>query len=416
METNKTGVIARLKTSVRARAAALRHRHPSRALQVILVVGQDGTEGTVAFLASILRSTGAKVGVATQQYIEIGDERAAGSDKADISGDAFRLQGLLAQMRKAKCKYALLEVPPELPAHQFEGVNPSMVIIRRCGDNYGDQMGVTARVAMLGNVLGRRPRFVVYNRDDPAAGELSHLQGQEGVISFGTHHKAECKIVGVELHPKGSAVQLLIDHQTELSLATVMVGKQAIYSAAAAAAAAYVLHVPIDAIEQGVLAQPQLDGQLENIPLQRPYELIIDTSMTPGGLAESLETLKHFVKNRLIVLFGAPLGTRSSQLAVFGEIVAQYADRVVITDGEYGSADSPQQIREQLLQGVVAVGGEAKTDEVADRQQAIEKAIGTARRGDIIVLAGVTKRPYRQLGTERLPWSDRKVIEELFES
>jgi UDP-N-acetylmuramoyl-L-alanyl-D-glutamate--2,6-diaminopimelate ligase len=415
VSTNKTGVITRLKTSVRAQAAALRHRNPSRALRVMLVVGQDGTEGTVAFLASILRATGQKVGVATQQYVEIGNERAVGSDQADISGDAFRLQGLLAQMRRARCKYALLEVPPELPAHQFAGINPTMVIIRRCGDNYGDQISASARVAMLSNVLGRRPRFVVYNRDDPAAGELSHLQGQEGVISFGTHHKAESKIVGVELHPKGSAVRLLIDHQTQMSLATVMTGKQAIYSAAAAASAAYILHVPIDAIEEGVLAQPQLEGQLENIPLQRPYELVLDTSVTPGGLAESLETLKHFVKNRLIVLFGTPLGARPSQLPVYGEIIAQFADRVVITDGEYSSIQSPQQMREQLLQGVTAVGGEAKTDEVADRREAIEKVISTARRGDLIVLAGVTKRPYRQLGTERLPWSDRKIIEELFE-
>jgi folylpolyglutamate synthase/dihydropteroate synthase len=69
VSTNKTGVITRLKTSVRAQAAALRHRNPSRALRVMLVVGQDGTEGTVAFLASILRATGQKVGVATQQYV-----------------------------------------------------------------------------------------------------------------------------------------------------------------------------------------------------------------------------------------------------------------------------------------------------------------------------------------------------------
>ena len=416
METNKTGVITRLTTSVRAQAAALRHRNPSRSLQVILVVGQDGTEGTVAFLASILRATGVKVGVATQQYVEIGDERAAGSDQADITGDAFRLQGLLAHMRKAKCAYALLEVPSELPSHHFEGVKPTMVIVRRCGDNYIDQMSSAAKVAMLGSILGRRPQFIVYNRDDPAAGELSHLQGQDGVISFGTHNKAECKITAVELHPKGSALEVLIDHQTPLSLATVMVGKSAIYNAAAAAAAAYVLHVPIDAIEKGILAQPQVAGQLEPIPLQRPYDLILDSSVTPGGLAESLETLKHFVKNRLIVLFGAPLGVRSSCLGAYGEVVAHYADRVIITDGEHGAAQSPQQIREQLLQGVMAVGGEAKTDEVADRRAAIEKAISTARRGDMIVLAGVTKRPYRQLGSERLPWSDRKVVEELFET
>lgn len=412
---NKTGVITRLKTTARAHAAALRHRHPSRTLRVVLVVGQDGTEGTVAFLASILRAAGEKVGIATQQYVQIGDERAEGSDKADITGDAFRLQGLLAQMRKAKCGYALLEVPADLPSHQFTGVNPTMVLIRRCGDNYNDQLSGHIRTAMLDSILGRRPQFIAYNRDDPAAQSLAYLQGQEGVISFGTHHKAECKIAGVELHPKGSAVHLLVDHQTDISLATVMVGKQAVYNATAAAAAAYILHVPIDAIEKGVRSQPQLPGQLEDVPLQRPYDLVIDTSTTPAGLAENLETLKHFVKNRLIVLFGAPLTARAAELPVCGEIIATYADRAVITDGEYDATQSARQLRELVLQGVTNVGGEAKTDEVADRREAIEKAVSTARRGDLIVLAGVTQRPYRQLGAERLPWSDRAIIGELFE-
>jgi UDP-N-acetylmuramoyl-L-alanyl-D-glutamate--2,6-diaminopimelate ligase len=71
-------------------------------------------------------------------------------------------------------------------------------------------------------------------------------------------------------------------------------------------------------------------------------------------------------------------------------------------------------VREELLQGVLAAGGEAKTDDIADRTAAIEKAISIARRGDIVLVAGVTLRPYRQIGTQHLPWSDRKVLEELF--
>jgi UDP-N-acetylmuramoyl-L-alanyl-D-glutamate--2,6-diaminopimelate ligase len=171
----------------------------------------------------------------------------------------------------------------------------------------------------------------------------------------------------------------------------------------------------MDAMEKGVRNQPQVLGQLEYIPLQRPYDLVLDASVTPGGLAESLEALKHFAKNRLIVVFGAPLAARTAQLPLFGEIIVSAADRVIITDGEYSDTESPQQVREYMLQGVTATGGEAKTDEVPERRDAIEKAIGIARRGDIVLVAGVTQRAYRQLGTERLPWSDRKIIEELFE-
>lgn len=414
MEPHKLGALARLKLKTRAHAAAVRYGKPSEKMRVVLVVGQDGAAGTVAFLASILRTAGKKVGVITQNSVEIGSERVSGSDQADLNSDPYRLQALLAQMRKAGCEFALLEVPPELPAHQFVGLKPAMVIVRRCGDDHTDKVTVSARLRMLSNILARKPEFIVYNRDDPSSAELGHLSGTDGVISFGTHQKAECRIMQVQLHPKGAAIQLKVDHQTEINLATPLTGKQAIYNAAAAAAGAYILHAAINAIEDGVLTMQPVPGLLEFIPIQRPYQFVIDTASTPGGLAESLEALKHFAKNRLIVVFGAPLGSLPVWRPLMGEIASQFADRLVVTDGEFAEDQSAQQVREQVLQGVLGAGGEAKTDDIADREAAIEKAVSIARRGDILVIAGATLRPYRQLGTQRLPWSDHKIVHELF--
>lgn len=408
------GVVSRFKVNARARMAAFRHGQPSHKMRLILVVGSDGTVGTVAFLASILHEAGNKVGVITQQYIEVDSKRAEGSDQADISSNPQRLQELLASMRKAKCGYVLLEVPPELPEHQFIGLKPHMIVVRRCGDDYTDQVTVTARLAMLNTLLARAPKFMVFNRDDPCGSELSHLSEQQGVISFGTHQKADCQITDVELHPKGSRVELLVDHQTEIHLATHLVGKQTIYNATAAAASAYVLEMPIEAIEQGTLALKYVAGVCEDVPIQRPYQIVLDGSATPGGLAETLETYKHFAKNRLIVLLGAPLASPAKWLPLLGEVAAKYADRLVVTDGEFTGAQSPQEVRAHIMQGVTAVGGEAKTDEIADRTEAIEKAVSIARRGDIVVLAAITQRPYRQLGDERVTWSDRKIVEDLF--
>jgi|GEM_PF-2284748 len=414
MEPHKLGALTRLKLKTRAHAAAMRYGKPSERMQVVLVVGQDGAAGTVAFLASILRTAGQNVGVITQSYVEIGTERAGGSDQADISSDPYRLQALLAQMKKAGCAYALLEVPPELPEHQFVGLKPAMVIVRRCGDDHTDKITVSARLRILSNILARKPESVVYNRDDPSSAELGHLSGTDGVMSYGTHAKAECRIVQVQLHPKGCAVQLVVDHQTEINLTTTLTGKQSIYNAAAAAAGAYILHVPIHAIEEGVARLRPVPGLLEFIPIQRPYQLVVDAASTPGGLAESLEALKHFAKNRLIVVFGVPLGVLPVWRPLMGEIASRYADRLVITDGEFAADQSAQQVREQVLQGVMGTGGEAKTDEIADREAAIEKAVSIARRGDILVVAGVTLRPYRQLGTQRLPWSDHKLLNDMF--
>ncbi len=372
--------------------------------------------GTVSYLASILRAAGEKVGVLTSQFIEIAGERVQGSDQADINGNPNRVQGLLAQMRKAGCTYALLEVPPELPEHQFTGLEIYMLIIRRCGDNYIDQTSAAVDLARLDGLLSKHPQYVVYNRDDPVAEGLDWLRGQDGAISFGTHRRAECKMQQVRLHTLGSQVSLVIDHQTSLTLVSEQTGKQAVYNMAAAAAAGYILHLPVVAIEQGCQRLAPLASQLQNVTVARPYKIVIDAALTPEGLMETLEVAKHFSKNRLIVVFGATLNSQARWLPRFGDLLAVQADRVIVTDGEYTAKHSQKQIRELIWQGVTAAGGEAKAEEVDDRKSAIEKAISIARRGDVVLIAASTVRPYRQLGNSHVAWSDLKTVQDLFDS
>jgi len=94
-------------------------------------------------------------------------------------------------------------------------------------------------------------------------------------------------------------------------------------------------------------------------------------------------------------------------------LAAKLADRLVVTDGEYTAEESATTVRQHFLQGIEAVGADARTDEVPDREAGLEKALSIARRGDTIVVLASTQRPYRQLGGERQPWNDAAKIEEL---
>lgn len=407
------GVLHTLTTKARAHAAAASHRWPAKRLQLILVSGTDGSQLTIVALSRILRKQGVKVGVVTASFVEIAGERVEGSDQADVLGDPFRLQSLLAQMKRAGCGTVLVEVPAHLPMHGFAGLQPALAIMRRCGDSHLNEAHNTGRRTLWQRVTGLRPGMVVLNRDDPCYTAPAGL-AETAVMTFGTHEKAECQMKQIQIHPKGSAVALVVDHQTEINLATPLVGKTAIYSVVAAAAAAYLLHIPIGSIEDGVFAVPVTAGGLQYFPAQRPYQIAIDTSITPDGITETLETLKHFTKNRLIVVIGSTLGQPPEWRPLIGELAATHADRIIVTDGEFTAEESPQSVRQQLLEGVATANAEARTDEVADRDAAIEKAMGIARRGDTIVVLASTQRPYRQLGLERVPWSDIKKIEELF--
>ena len=405
-----------MKQLAKAHAAAAGSGWPARQLEVVLVAGQDGAQLSVALLASIMATAELRVGVITQTYIEIAGERVSGSDQADVLSDPFRLQKLFAQMKQAQCTHVIIEVPPTVAEHSFAGLHPSLLAIRRCGDNRLPGVDNVQRVAQARRLLALGARGVVCNRDDPAFEKLKDsLRSGSGLMTFGAHERAECRIRRVTMHPHGSEVMLVIDHHTEVRLASHLVGKQAVYDMVTAAAAAYLLHVPITAIEDGITAFKSPTGHLQPIETDRPYSLVVDDAVTPEGIAENLETLVHFAKNRVLAVVGANLAQPGAWRPVIGEVVAQSADRIVVTDGDFAPHETPHMVRLQLLQGVAAAGADARSEEVEDRQTAIGRALSIARRGDIVVILGSPKRPYRQQGEERLPWSDAKILEQMLE-
>lgn len=403
-----------LTAKVKAHAAALRHGLPARGMRVIAVAGRDSGGATIAFLAEIIKATGERVGIIAQDYIEIAGERAAGSDQAQPLEDAFKLHGLLAQMRAAKCSIVLLELVGTSPLHHFAGVPFGALVVRRITDDRLDHASNTAASMLIKKLARNTKGPLILPRDDVGFDDIRPLASSpENILGYGAHANADSRITNVQLHPKGSAVRLTIDSQTQLDLTTRQVSKQAVFNLTAAATAAYMLHVPLETIEEGTAKVGVLPAVCEYLPVDRPYKIVLDSSVTPQGIAEVLESLKHFAKNRLIAVISANLAQPAAWRPVVGEIVAGIADRIIVTDGDFAASESPQAVRAQLLEGVSRANAEAATEEVPDRQAAIEKAFSIARRGDTIALCAVTTRPYRQVGTDRQEWSDRDIINEL---
>ena len=66
-----------------------------------------------------------------------------------------------------------------------------------------------------------------------------------------------------------------------------------------------------------------------------------------------------------------------------------------------------------LREGIERAGGDAKTTEIADRREAIERALGCAKKGDMVLITGMGHEQYRIVNGERLPWNDTRVVQEI---
>ncbi|HMH70051.1 MAG TPA: cyanophycin synthetase, partial [Candidatus Saccharimonadales bacterium] len=189
-------------------------------------------------------------------------------------------------------------------------------------------------------------------------------------------------------------------------------GKFNVSNMTAAAATAYVLGMKLDDIIEGVANLEGVPGRFERVVEGRGYDVIVDYAHTPDALEKLLEAAKSVTKNRVILVFGATGDRDKSKRPIMGEIAARAANRIFLTDEESYNED-PQAIRDQVREGIEAARGSAKLTEIADRREAIAKALSIATKDDTILITGMGHEQFRIVNGEKLPWNDADVVREI---
>jgi UDP-N-acetylmuramoyl-L-alanyl-D-glutamate--2,6-diaminopimelate ligase len=108
-----------------------------------------------------------------------------------------------------------------------------------------------------------------------------------------------------------------------------------------------------------------------------------------------------------VVLFGAGGDRDRAKRRPMAESVAARADYVVLTSDNPRTED-PEAILDDLEAGLGGVAYER----VADRREAIRRALARARPGDVVLLAGKGHETYQIVGTEKRPFDERVVVHE----
>lgn len=394
-------------------ALSARYGFPARGLRVIAVTGTNGKTTTANYLNEILKASGKKTALFTTAVIEIAGDRKLNELNATVASTE-RMQQFFRDAKTAAVDYVVLEITSHaLIQHKLDGVPIECAIMTNLTQDHLDyHKTMEEYAAAKGRLFAKTPRFIVLNRDDEWFEFYNEFEAGEQKITYGTLESADARISQVKLYKRGSEARVVIDTQTKLDLATALPGKFNVYNMTAAAAASYLFHVNLEAITEGIANLEEIPGRFERVEIGKQYDVIVDYAHTPDALEQLLEATKAITKNRVILVFGATGDRDKGKRPIMGEIAARLADRIVLTDEESYNED-PHQIRQMVMDGIASSGGEAKTEEVADRREAIEKAMKLARKGDTILITGMGHERFRIVGGERLPWNDADVVREL---
>ena len=173
-----------------------------------------------------------------------------------------------------------------------------------------------------------------------------------------------------------------------------------------AACVGHALELSQENVSQGVKRASHVEGRMERIGDEQDPVVIVDYAHKPDALEKVLESLNQLKRSdqRIICLFGCGGDRDKSKRALMGKISSELSDEVWITSDNPRTED-PEMIIEQIRSGVSRVDGVFIEQ---DRRKAIEKAVARLGDKDVLLIAGKGHETYQEIGSERIPFDDRK--------
>jgi len=345
--------------------------HPSQELEIAAVTGTNGKTTTAFLLRAILDAAGRRPALLTNIQRRIGGEPLPTGLNTP---EAIDLQRLLRAMLDAGDRSCVMEAT-SIAATQgrLDRIRFAVLVFTNLTQDHLDFHGTMERYFAAKRALFEQAERAVVNVGD----------------EWGRRLAAEFP------HARTFTPD---DPLPELDLQ--LRGRFNRTNALAAIVAARELGIDDDTIRAGVESVRGVPGRFEAVDEGQPFAVIVDYAHTPDSLANVLEAARELGEGRLIVVFGAGGDRDREKRPVMGAVAGALADRAIVTTDNPRSED-PGEIAAEVA------GGELEV--IVDRRAAIDAAIGDAREGDVVVIAGKGDDREMELADGSVPFDDREV-------
>jgi UDP-N-acetylmuramoyl-L-alanyl-D-glutamate--2,6-diaminopimelate ligase len=394
------------------------YRRPAERLAVAGVTGTNGKSTTAFLLEAILTAAGRKTAlVGTIEYHVAGKVLPA----PHTTPESLDLNRLFADALRAGATDAVMEVSSHALAQQrVYGIPFDVAIFTNLTRDHLDYHHTMEEYFASKRVLFEgcgtdAPRAAVINLDDDYGQRLIPFSKKRSseVLTYGLDH-GDFHARQVEITPQGTRFNLITPKET-IPLFSPLIGKVNVYNIIAAAGAAFARNCGSQAIANGISALARVPGRFERVDCRQPFTLVVDYAHTDDALRNLTTLAREFVqraglKGRVITLFGCGGDRDRAKRPLMGEAAGRGSDLVILTSDNPRSED-PAAIINDALVGLQRSGAKYKVE--ADRKSAIALAIGEARAGDIVLLAGKGHEKVQVTKDGSIPFDDRDVAQQL---
>ncbi|MDO4535347.1 MAG: UDP-N-acetylmuramoyl-L-alanyl-D-glutamate--2,6-diaminopimelate ligase [Clostridium perfringens] len=381
--------------------------NPKDKLKIIGITGTNGKTTSAFIIKSILEKAGYKTGLIGTIANYIGDEKV---DAVRTTPESLELHELFNEMVEKGVKYCVMEVSSHsLDLDRVYGVEFVSGIFTNLTRDHLDFHKTFENYYKAKAKLFDRSKYSIVNIDDSYGMKLIQDIKDKNidtiVKTFSIENKADFKAFNINGDSLGSRFKIDIEgniYDMEINIP----GLYNIHNVLGCIACAKALEISIDIIKEAVL-DIIVPGRCEMVAKNRnlPYTIIVDYAHTPDGLENILNTIKGFVKGKIITVFGCGGDRDKVKRPQMGEIACKLSDIAVITSDNPRS-EEPISIISDIKDGLSYDNFIVEEN----RAKAIEKAIDMAKKDDVILIAGKGHETYQILKDKTIHFDEREVV------
>jgi UDP-N-acetylmuramoyl-L-alanyl-D-glutamate--2,6-diaminopimelate ligase len=402
-------VVVRDSRKALARISAEFFGQPSQELKMVGITGTNGKTTTSYLIESILQKAEKRVGtIGTINYRFEGKELPAPT----TTPQSYDLQRLLREMRARGAEYVVMEVSSHaLDQERVRGCHFDVGVFTNLSPEHLDyhvdiERYFKAKKRFFKEILNEafnKDPWIVFNVDDPLLREFKNELPPLRVMTYG-FKSGDIQVVNKEVSLVGIHA-VLYTPAGLCEISSSLTGDHNVYNIMTAIAVGIALEIPLETIELGIQTLTQVPGRMERVGDGSPL-VIIDYAHTPDALEKAITGMKRLTKGRLFVVFGCGGDRDKSKRPLMGRIGAKWSDVAIITSDNPRTED-PYKIIEAIEEGAREISPR-RYMVIADRREAIKRAISLADPHDVVLIAGKGHENYQIVGEERLPFDDRE--------
>jgi len=397
--------------------------YPAHSMTMMGITGTNGKTSISYLLESVLQEAEKKVGVIgtiNYRYMD-NDDQLQIFPSPFTTPEPFLLQGILREMADSGVDCVIMEVSSHGLAQNRIGTLLFDVVAftnlsRDHLDYHSDMQSYFDAKSLL---------FSAHLKDDGKAvvsypeSDTRWSRSLYEISAANSRKILTCGTVDCDIFPKSHKGSL---RHTEIALQTgdgickftsPLVGDFNVQNLQTTYAIARSVDIPQTVICNALQNATGAPGRLQRIFVCGGEEgfrpsVFVDYAHTPDALLQVLRTLKALPHENLFCVFGCGGDRDTGKRSLMGEVCGKYADVAIVTDDNPRTED-PVSIRKMVAEGItqtdlperdlewlrVRKKSETGFTTVPNRHIAINTAIGAAKAGDIVLIAGKGHEDYQ---------------------